>query len=245
MARQFPDVQFAMPSLERWHKNLLIALLVAYVVELLLALTGAPIYELVPWFNFGGAFQPWQPLSHFLVQGNSGGSVSSVVLSLVMLYFFLPMVERAVTTRQLGAAVASGAAVGIVVGLLADAAGLTAARPALGWAPLVYALPAVYGIARPNDTLLLLFFPVQARWVLWGSLGVALLLILAEHTLPTWEGLGVWLGVFGWWHGIGPGARKRQLLKKAGKVERELKIRVLEGGKGSRGQGPQRDDWVN
>lgn len=245
MSRQFPDVQFAMPSLERWHKNLLIALLAAYVIELLLALTGAPIYEYAPWYNFRSAFHPWQPVSHFLVQGNSSAAVSSVVFSLVMVYFLLPMVERAVSTRQLAGAMASGAAIGITVAFAADAAGLTAPGAALGWRPLVYALPAVYGIARPNDTLLLLFFPVQARWVLWGSLGVALLMILAEHTLATWEGLGVWLGVFGWWNVLGPGARKRQLLKKASVVERELKIRVIEGGKGTRSQGPQRDDWVN
>jgi hypothetical protein len=241
MARDVRDVQFQLPTLERWHVFLIVGLLVAYVLELVLNLLHVPIYQLLPWYSFGAGFLPWQLATHYLVQGPD---VFNVLLGLLGLYFFLPAVHRAVGERQLAFAMIASVVVGVVVGVLVDLTGLASASVSMGWVPLVAALPAIYGLARPDDTILLLFFPVKARWMLWGSLGVALLMVLAYHTIGTWEAVGVWLGVYGWWHLLGPGARRRRLIKKASGIEKELKIRVIEGGK-SKPLGRQGDDWIH
>jgi len=55
--------------------------------------------------------------------------------------------------------------------------------------------------------------------------------------------MGVWLGTFGWWHGLGPGRRRRELRRKGVAVERELKLTVLEGGRTN--DGDNRDDTVH
>jgi len=154
------------------------------------------------------------------------------------------MVERAVPRRQLGTAMAVGVTVGVLLPGLLDLLGLAATGVAYGWMPLVYVLPVIYGLARPDDTILFLFFPIRAKWILWGTLGVALLLVLVEHSIDAYQGVSVWLGVYGWWNLLGPGARRRKLIKTATGIEKQLKIRVIEGGK-SKPLGRQGDDWVH
>lgn len=258
MPRAGSDVQVMMPTPERWHIGLLVGLFVLYVAELVLQ-NFFPIYEVLPWYGFGAGFEPWQLVTRFLVQGPSP---FGVLLSLFVLYFFLPTIEGVVGRRQLGWAVLSGAVVGTLLPILMDLAGATNGLPAMGWGPLVVALPVLFGLARPDATILLLVFPVQARWVLWGSLVVALMMLLVDRSLYTYQGVGVWLGVFGWWQLLGPGARRRRLARKAEGIERELRnlhgkpgkgapssgkpsnLRVIDGGK-SKPQGRQGDDWVH
>jgi hypothetical protein len=117
--------------------------------------------------------------------------------------------------------------------------------PALGWQPLTLVLPVLLGLHRPDTDILLLVFPIKARWFLWGVLVVGVLQLLAERSLGTWQGLGVWLGAVGWYHLLGPGSRRRTLRARAAGIERELsRFQVLEGG---RDRGPRRpgDDTVH
>lgn len=246
MARGTPEVQVVMPTLERWHRNLLVALFAAYVLELVLHNVGVPVYAWLPWFTFGEGFQPWQPFTRFLVQGASRESVFGVLFALVILYFFLPAVEAIVERGQLLRATVAGMVVGTLLPLAVDLAGFCPQSVALGWAPLAIVLPAVFGLARPDADILLLVFPVKARWFLWGTLVVALLYLMVERSLDTWQGVGVWLGVYAWWNLLGPGARRRNLKKQAAGIEKELRrFQVLEGGKGP-AQGAQGgDDWVH
>lgn len=252
MPRAGSDVQVMMPTPERWHLGLLIGLFSLYVAELV-AQNFLPIYQWFAWFGFRAGFEPWQIVTRFLVQGPG---ILGVLLGLFVLYFFLPTIEGVIGRRQLGWAVLAGAVMGTVLPLAEDLLGMTNGMPAMGWGPLVTTLPVLFGLARPDATILLLVFPVQARWVLWGSLVVALLFVLTDRSLGNFQAVGVWLGVFGWWHLLGPGARRRRLAKKAEGIERELKnlgaggktsnanLRVIDGGK-SKPQGRQGDDWVH
>lgn len=234
--------------------RLLLGLFALYVAELVIQIGLPEIYGWLAWQDFGAGFQPWQLLTRFFVQGPA--AVLSVLFALLALYFFLPMMEGILPRRQLGYAVLAGAVVGTLLPLIMGLAGI-AHGVAMGWTPLVVTLVVVLGIARPDATIFLYLFPVQARWFLWGSLVVALLYLLADRgSLGSFQGVGVWLGVYGWWHLLGPGARRRRLAKKAETIERELKnmggggkpqnsnLRVIDGGK-SKPQGRQGDDWVH
>lgn len=246
MARGTPEVQVQLPTLERWHRNLLVGLFAAYVLELVLHNAGVPLYAWLPWFRMGDGFQPWQPLTRFLVQGASREAVVGVLIWLFVLYFFLPALEAVLERKVWLRAMIAGAVAGTLVPLATDLLGLCGPGAALGWGPLVIALPVLFGLARPDADVLLLIFPVKARWFLWGTLVIALLYLMVERSLDTFQGLGVWLGVAGWWTLLGPGARRRQLKKQAASVEKELRrFQVLEGGKRTP-QGPQGgDEWVH
>lgn len=247
MSRGAPQVQYAIPTPSGWQRNLLIGLFVAYVIELILHNAGVPIYEFLPWFNWSAGFEPWQPLTRFLVQGAHRGAVTQVLISLFVLFFFLPAMDTVTDRRTLGRAVAAGAVGGTVLPFLLDLTGVLSGG-AMGWSALVMALPVLFGIISPDREILLIVFPIKARWFVWGTLVLALLYILVDRSIDTFELLGVWVGVVGWWNLIGPGRRKRDLRTKGAGIEKELeRFQVLEGGRGSEPQGKQGggDDWIH
>lgn len=236
-----------LPPHEPWQSNLVVGLFVAYVVEVVLHHAGLPLYTLLAWHPFGAGFEAWQPLTRFLVQGAAPITAAWVVLSLLVLYFLLPAVVPLLGRRTAAQAVLAGAVGGTILPLAVDATGLLASPPALGWSELVLVLPVLLGLAAPDADMVAFVFPMKARALLWGVLVVALLFLLVAPSLATLEGVGVWLGVFGWWHGLGPGARRRTLRSQAKDIESELRrFQVIEGGK-ERPQGRQSpgDDWVH
>ena len=235
-----PNLQFAFPNPEGWQRNLLIFLLALYVVELLLPYAGINSGFML-WQPLAGGFEWWQLLSRFFVHANA--DVFSVVLSLVVLYFFLPAVGEVLDWDSVGRAIVVAAVVGTLLPFGMDAAGLLDGVPTGGWENLVLALPVLFGIARPERQILIFVFPAPAKVFVWGSLALAALSLLATQTLGTAEMLGVWLGTFGWWHLMGPGRRKRDLRRKGASIERELRLTVLEGGRSN--DGDNRDDTVH
>ncbi len=246
MSRGSPEVQYALPTLVPWQRSLLIALFCAYVAELVLYNVGAPIYEWLPWYAFGNGFAPWQPFTRFLVQGASQSGIFDVLIGLVVLYFFLPSIEEMSSRDTVLRAMAAGAVGATVVPLVVDAATTMPMHSAMGWTALVMVLPVVFGLARPDQDILLLVFPVKARWFLWGALVLALLQILVQQSLDTFETLGVWVGTVAWWHGLGPGARRRTLVNQRDAIQRELqRFEVIEGGRSDGPQGEQGDDTVH
>lgn len=232
----------SLPNLGRWHRWLLAGLFALYVAELIAWNTSLPLDRLI-WWPFGQGFALWQPLTHYLIQGRS---VLNVMVGLFVLYFMLPAVESALGTRRLGQCLASGALGGLAMGAALAAIGV-AIGPSLGWTALASGLIIAFGLARPDAQIMLFFVvPVSGTVIVWGSLVVELLFLLANRSIGSAEAIGVWLGIFAWWNLTGPNARKRRLLQRGKKIEKELqRFQVIDGGRSGQ-QGPQRnDDWIN
>ncbi len=239
--------QIRFPTLHAWMRNLLIALFVLYVLELGLRNAGVDVY-LLAWQPFGHGFQPWQPLTRFLVQGPG---VVGVIMGLVLLYFLLPGIWATVEQAILRSALLAGLAGGTLLPLLLDLA-IAGDGAVMGWTTLLWVwLPTIFGLSMPNQTIYLMFvIPVNGRALLWFTAVICGLALLfgAGARIESAEPLGVWLGVYGWWQGLGPGARRRQLIAKAAGIERELKrFTVIEGGKGQSdgNRPPEGDEWVH
>jgi len=234
------NLQFTFPNPEGWQRNLLIGLLAVYVVELLLPYVGIDKGFLL-WQPLSGGFEWWQLVSRFVVHPLP--DVFSVLIALIVLYFFLPAVGEVLDWDAVGRALVSAALVGTLLPFGMDAAGLLNESPAGGWESLVMALPILFGIARPERQIILFVFPAPAKIFVWGSLAVAGLSLIASQSLGNAELMGVWRGTFGWWHLAGPGRRQRDLRRKGASIERELRLTVLEGGRSN--DGDNRDDTVH
>ena len=88
----------------------------------------------------------------------------------------------------------------------------------------------------------LFVLPVQASIFAWGTGLITGLLFLAAPSLGSAQHFGSWLGLMGWWYGMGPGSKARKLKGKARKIEKDLsRFTVLDGGQSD----SNRDDWVN
>ena len=110
-------------------------------------------------------------------------------------------------------------------------------------------LPTMFGLTMASRTIYLFFvIPVNGRFLLWMTAvvsGLVFALSLGTGDIGGAEPLGTWLGTYGWWQLRGPGARRRELKRKAASIERQLRrFEVIEGGKGQ-GDQDNRDEWVN
>ncbi len=233
-----------LPRLETWMIRLLAGLFGLFVVELVARNAGLDLYGL-SWHPIAHGFGPWQLVTHYFLQGSYDGSVTSVLFGLLMLYFALPAVdatvERGVWVRAIGA----GAATGLVLGLLTDLVGLAGVAPTMGWLPLAIGLFVVFGLALPDGIVKLFFvLDIPARWLVWLSLAILAVRMVLAPGLGSAEGLGMWIGVYGYWTLRGPGARRRELHQKKRSIERELRrFEVIEGGRSP--NRPKDDDWVH
>jgi hypothetical protein len=237
-----------LPTLEPWMRTLLMALFGLFVLEVVLRFGGLDL-SFLGWFPLGLSFEGWQPLTHFLVFGPGAGSVYQVLLGLLILYFTLPAMGATLTQRQLAGAAGTIAVVAAAVAFLADLLGLVHG-PAFGWISVSIGLIVLFGLARPTATILLFFvLPVSGKVIVWGTLGIDVLVYLAEPTLGTAEGVGAWVGAVGWWQLMGPGAKRRVLKAKKAHIEKELRrFEVIEGGRSQETQGDQGDQddrWVH
>jgi len=221
-----------LPPLTPVTRNVLVALFALYVIELTSAnVLGLPT-TLLAWSGFGRGFALYQPLTRYLVQGNG---VIGVVIAGVVLYFFLPVVERLFRPAQLVEALVAGAIGGTALGLLLDAVGLLHGT-ARGWSVLVEVLVVLFGLRLPNAEIRLFFIlPIQARILVWGAALIGFLMLLATMDLTSADFFGTLLGAVGWWHTRGPAGRRRRLLRDASRIEKELdRFTVLPGGRGGR-----------
>lgn len=232
--------QMGLPPLTPLTRNVLVVLFAAYVAELFLAnIAGLSLDDMLAWHPIRDPrFASWQPVTRYLVQGPG---VFNVVLSGVVLYFFFPILEGLFARRAMLEALVAGAIGGSVLGFLVDALGL-ATDATFGWSPLVTALVALFGLARPRDVIRLFFvLPVPASIFAWGTGFLALLYLLAAPGLSSADHLGTWAGAIGWWFLRGPGARNRQLRRKSRVIEKELhRFTVIDGGRDNRD-----DDFVH
>ena len=190
-----------LPYLPQWMKTLLAVLIGGYVLELLLRYTGLPIGDLA-WHPFGAGFQPWQPFTRYLVQGDA---VLGVVFGCLVLAFALPAIEqnldRGIWMRGFGAGLAGGVGLPLVL----DGVGLLGGGPVMGWSTSVLALFVIFGLALP-DAVVKLFFvlDVKASALVWMAVAFLGVFFVVNPSLSTADGLGTWCGVVAWWYGLGP-----------------------------------------
>lgn len=228
-----------LPPAPRWIRNLCGGLLALYVAELVARTAGLPV-DLLAWFPLRGGFAPWQPLTRFLVQGGDPGTVLRVVIGLAAIWFGLPQLDRGLVARAAVAAAVGGT----VVAFALDALGILGPFADLGWTTPLFGTFVLYGLLRPDAQILAYFvLPVTGRALVWGALGIAALMFLAQRSLGTADALGAWLGVWLWFRTLGPGGHKRRLRARGRAIEKELsRFQVIEGGN----RAPSRDDpWVN
>ncbi|MBN2801281.1 MAG: hypothetical protein JXX28_19225 [Deltaproteobacteria bacterium] len=224
-----------LPPLLPWMRNTLGAVLGLYLIEVIARNYLRLPVDLLSWQPLSGPFEPWQLLTHFAVQGPGRGGAWSTLMTLLVLWFFLPAMERLMPIPRLLATLATAAVTGVALGLvldgLVDFASLYGG--ATGWSSLIGAMIALFGLSLPNGTVNLWFvLPIKGSWIAWGTLAVSALLLFAEPSLDTAEHLGAVLGVFGWWYLRGPLARRRALRRKSRDIERELRrFTVLPGGR--------------
>jgi len=224
--------------------RLLGGLFAMYVLELLLRNVGVDVYALV-WRPFGQGFVIHQPLLRFFVQGDDSSALFNVLIGLLVLYFLLPAVEQVLDRSTWLRGAAAGVVGGTLVPLVLDAVGLIPSGGTMGWVVSSMSLFLLFGLAVPEGVVRLFFvIPVSGRIIVWGTLALSVVFFLLGRSLHTAEGLGVWCGVVGWWHGLGPGARRRELTNKASSIEAELrKFQVIEGGRSD--NRPSDDEWVH
>ena len=219
---------FQLPPVTPFLRNLLVGLFVLYAVELIARnMLRVPI-DILAWHGFGAGFQIFQPATRYLVQGNA---VLGVVIGALVLYFFLPTIQRMYSPPQWGEALLAGALGGTAFGLLVNLLGIVGGS-SMGWSPLIIVFIVLFGLKIPDATILLFFvLPIPAKVLAWGSGVIALLVFLASLDLSTADYLGTWAGAVGWWYTRGPGGRRRKLVHKARKIERDLaRFEVYEGG---------------
>ena len=239
---------FSLPPLTPTVRNVLIGAVVLYAVELFVNNSAPGFVRSLAWLPFGYGFQIHQPFTRYLVQG---GHPVSFLLSLIVLFFFLPMVLNHFKGRQLWIVIGSAVVGSLIFGIVTD--GLGVLRPvnplspqasgAWGWTTLSTACVAVFGLIKPKAVVrLFAIIPIEAGVFAWGTGLIALLFFLYAPTLGTGQHLGTWLGLMAWWFGFGPGSTRRKLKAKGRKLERDLKrFTILEGGQ----QNGNKDDWVN
>lgn len=229
-----------LPPLSPKVRNVLIGALALFVAELVLNLVNPGITRALEWQSLGDGFQWYQPLTRYLVQG---ASPISFVLSLLVLYFFLPMVFEKYRRGAWYPILVSVVAGSIAFGGIADAVGLLKPGNAFGWTSISTCCVALFGLIRPKAVVNLFFvLPVRASIFAWGTGLITGLFFLSQPSLGTAQHFGSWLGLMGWWYGLGPGSRNRKLKTKARKIEKDLsRFTVLDGGQSD----SNRDDWVN
>lgn len=230
MARHSPGYDsVGFPPLTRWIRDLLVALVVMWVVELCaVSFFHVPAFTLA-WFGFEQGFRPWQLATRYLVQGSD---VSSFIFGALALFFALPALDRTFSKRQWGAWLAATVIGGTVIGLVLNRLGIVSGT-AFGWSVFAGSAFTALGLAHPEQEIRLFFvLPVRGTHFAWGTGAVSLIFVLANRSLGSADMLGAWAGVMGWWHLFGPGARRRTLVAKGKQVERRAqRFRVVEGGR--------------
>ena len=214
--------------------KLLLSLLVGmYIVQQLLdSWLGFPMLETFGWRPFGMGFQPWQPFTAFFLNGD----VTRAFFDWLFLFFILPAVEPMFSTERLKRFALFTYLGSITVGFMLMLTGAVHLNSVwFGIEPFLAALLVIFGLSRPNATILLMFIiPIKAAWVAWGSGLLCLLHLLADRDLSSAMWLSGWLSGYLWLRGgIAKVLRRPYLRWQNAKVKRKLSsFDVIEGGKG-------------
>jgi hypothetical protein len=219
-------------------RAVLAALVGLYVLQLLVEhWAGVPVTARLAWWGPGsGLFQPWQPVTSFLL---NGPDPVGAVISWVVLWFFLPPAEGFLGRRRLLGLLALSWVGAVGATLPLQLAGvIQGGGPYLGIHCFLTALLVVFGLSVPDARILLFFvIPVRASWVAWGTGLVSLLFFLYSRALGSSIAFFGWAAAVAWM--LGAGRVDRWL----GRFRRRRPARRFGVIEGQRGRGP--GDWVH
>jgi membrane associated rhomboid family serine protease len=204
-----------------------------------------PVIETLAWWPYGAGFQPWQPLTGWLLNGD----VLRAFFDWLFLFFLLPPVEQMFSRKQLirltGFIVVGSAIMGL---LLVTFGAVSIRTPWYGIEPLLAGLLVLFGLSRPNAQILLFFvLPVKASWVAYGSGLLCLLYLLSGRDLSSAMWAAGWLSAYLWMNGgVSRGLKKTWLKYKHQQLQRRLsRFDVIEGGRDQGWTPPGDDDNVH
>lgn len=214
-------------------KLVLSCLLGVYVVQQLAQnWLGLPIMSTFAWLPFGQGFQPWQPFTAFLLNGE----VTQAFFNWLFLFFILPAVEPIFSTKRLTRFAISTYLGSIVLGFVLLLSGAVQVRGAwFGIEPILAGLLVLFGLSRPNATILLMFIlPIKAAWVAWGSGLLCLLNVLSGRDLGSAMWLAGWICGYLWLKGgLVKGLQQPFLKWKHKQLQEKLsRFDVIDGGRG-------------
>jgi membrane associated rhomboid family serine protease len=160
------------------------AMLIVYAAVYVLVLIGQqwlglPVFRMLALSPLNsGHFQVWQLLTHPLI--HNPGSPIGFLIDCVVFYFFAGTIEAALGTRGFLMLYAAAALGGAIAGLLFS--GLASfSAPYAGMLPSLLALIVVFGLLRPESTILLMFvLPIKAKYISYGTVIVTALTFLAQ-----------------------------------------------------------------
>ncbi len=232
------------PKLTRLTRNLLIALVALYMIQLVLEnWLGLPVLAYVAWWGpsgssgLGAMFKPWQPLSAFLINGPT--PVAALVDWLV-LFFFFPPAEEILGKKGTFSVLATSWFVAVLVSLpLLFLHVISAPAPYLGLNCFLTALVVVFGLSRPHARILLFFvIPIKAGWVAWGTGFIAVLYFLYERSLGSSIAFFGWCGAVVWMYADGSPGRLLRKLRMRWMMRRpqgrgDQRFDVIQGGRSS------------
>ena len=224
-----PAIQ--LPSLEPWMQKTLQWIAGLFVVEIGLRAAGVPIDRLELYPSSDPRLALWPPFTHLLTQGGLESFIR-VAIGVLVLVFFLPAMNQTFSHRQLKSSLAAIVCGAVVLPSALEMMGLIRGAQMYGWQQLLIGPFVLYGLARPDHIVHLFFvIPVRASFFVWGSLGLSALFFVGDLSVLTAEPIGAWCGAYGWWQVVGPGGRRRTLLREASRIEDALqRFDVLEGG---------------
>ena len=159
-------------------KKMLILYTCVYVVELFSEhWLHIPIVSFL-WFDPFGHFGAWQIFSHPFIHDPK--SPIAFLIDLLVLYFFLNPVERAIGSKRFLILFYISAIGGVIVGfLLSWLAGFT--MPFMGMTPSLLSIIVVFGLLNPEATVLFMFvLPIKAKYISYGTVVVTLLTYIAK-----------------------------------------------------------------
>lgn len=170
-------------------KQLMIGIFALAVVEIIAQQwIGIPISDLLAWKVFGAGFQPWQVIGNYFLLAESP---IQLLLDILMVYFFVPPIQRKFGRKGFLRLAAYTIAIASVFGLLLNLIGAVVTGPTFGLGPLLTAMFVVFGLSNPRAQILLFFIlPIKAIWIAYGTSVLAFLYFITTRDL----GSALWLG---------------------------------------------------
>jgi len=223
---------FRFPPLTPFVKKLLIGLAATFVVTLLAEkLAGVPCFELLALAPTIGIYSAWQIFTYVLVYPPEPGSVLSLGIGLVFLWWMAgPFEQRFGATRTVQLLLVGTVAAGVTTLIAAQ---LLPSSITFGMSPFYMAIVAGYAISLPRNARLSFFgiLPLKPMGIIWLFIGLSALMHIAADD---------WAGLMGDLAAVGAGVlfmkwilrpqRAKPKKKKKNGSRRSHGFRVIEGG---------------